>query len=254
MQIADLFPTESRLILNPYKLSGRDLIISALSELLFYGLLKLSECKVDGAQYQFIEIEAINGKQQLRNYHELILSAAKDHYQYYPEPIDKDSILTPIRLVRDVYGELNFKYFRFKNSYILSSLRKEKVCRTTFPFYYLKRILTKEGKELERRIKHLVAELENYYAYYKEHEPQKIRQIVEDLGPNILLAYNIKRISKELKIWKNEGFFDSEFSLYLNSINAESFDFEFSNLDLPSFEFPTLDPIDFGGDSPFGGD
>ncbi|MEQ8242054.1 hypothetical protein [Fulvivirga sp.] len=255
MQIADLYPTESRLILNPYKLSGRDLIISAISELLFFGLLKLSECEVDGSQYQFIEIGATNRKKQLRNYHELIILATEDHYEYYPKPIDKDSILTPIRLVRDVYGALNFKYFRFKNSYILSTLRKEKACRTTFPFYYLRAILTKEGKELERGLKHLVTELENYYAYYKEHDPQKIKRIIEDLGPNILLAYNIKRISKELKIWKNEGFFDSEFSFFMSPLTTESMgDFELPDLDLPVFEFPTLEPIDMVGDTPFSSD
>lgn len=251
MSISELHPTECRLLLNPYKITGRELIVSAINELIAFGHLTLDTCEMDGESRQYLKLTEAS-RESLKNYHILILTVAKEHYDFYPTPEDKDSILSPIRLVRDVYGTLKFSYFQFKRSYILGNLKSKRISRSVFPFYFIRLILTKKGIETQHRLKHLVTELEDYYMYYKENDPEKIKKIVTELGPNILLAYNIERISKELKIWKNEGFFEMGYTP--NPILLED-ELLFPDMDFPSFEAPTFDTPDLGGgDAIFGGD
>ncbi|UXX77898.1 hypothetical protein N7E81_11015 [Reichenbachiella carrageenanivorans] len=254
MKISELKPTEARLLLEPYKLGGKELIISAISELIFFKLLKIGTCELESATYQFVELGSESNSSKLKDYHRAILNCAREHYSYYSKPIDRDSLLSPDRLVRDVYSKMHFNYFYFKKSQIMWNLEVHDLFRRTFPFYYLKVILTKEGKALQQKLRDLLTELERYYAYYKENEPDKIKSILNELGPNILLAYNIEIIARELQIWANEGFFDSGMPFMFNPIAMESInDFELPDFDMPSFELPSFELPDLGGEIPFFG-
>ena len=62
---------------------------------------------------------------------------------------------------------------------------------------------------------------------------------MEELGPNILLAWNIRTIGKELKIWKDQGFFEANNSLLFDPVFTDfSGDFELPDFETPSFELP----------------
>lgn len=256
MKISELKPTESRLLLNPYKLTGRELVISAISELLFFNLIRIKVCEFDSVNYQILEFGAQTDQSNLREYQRLILGCVKDHYSHYPEPKNKESSLTPDRLLRDVYGIMNFNYFKFKRKQIIGNLQVRGLLRSVFPFYYIKSMYTEKGRELVKRLKHEVKELENYYLYYKNHEPGKIKEILKELGPNILLAYNIQSIIKELRIWKDEGFFDTHNMFLSDPVMIDLLNgFKMPDLELPSFEFPSFDFPDGGTDLPiFGND
>ncbi len=246
IKLNELFPSESKLLMDPYQLTGRKLIILSIIELLFLRRLQKQKVRFEETDVEILNLNNDRNLSNLRNYHLLILDLVKEHYSFYPEPVEKDALLTPDRLVRMVYGKMDYSYFRFKRKFVLGSLRKNKLCRYPFPFYYLKMIRTKTGKALYERLKGILQEIDVNFFHYKKEKQERLNEIISELGPNILFAYNHVEILKIKKKTHTGMPLPSESVLDALVID-DGFGFEFPDLDWPSFEFPDFDISDSVG-------
>lgn len=243
MKINNITPTESRLILNPYKLSGRELIISSINEMIFLKAIRLESIELDGCKYQIIKSNKDEDIKRINKYQLIILNCIKEHYQNYPETNAKDYLLIPYSLLLKVYEKLDFNYFNFKRVYIMWNLEGKEIFRQAIPFYYLKSIHSKKGKKYKSRLKYLLNELK-IQNDSEIKDWKKIKGILIELGPNIILVRDLEKISKKLNIEENKFFKDSDFQGFLGEFDFQFFnaimsrDYNFFPDEFPNFDFP----------------
>lgn len=256
--IENLSLTEARLLITPYKITGKELIASAISELIVLGFIELKEVEIATEKYQYIKLLPYQAAEVNRAYYELIINCIEDHYANYPEPDCTEAILTPERLIRHIYGRLKYNYFKFTKRYIIKPLQKKGLLRWVFPFYHIRLFRTKKGVEIKNQLEHLVQEVELYYAYYQKNDPDTLKRILKSLGAKVVLAYNIELVFKHLNIAKNISLVDPGLMLIYSrpySLIDVMSDFDLPDFNMPDIDFSNFDLPDFGIDIPFfGGD
>ena len=231
----DLTLTETKYFLKPYGTSHHELIVCAIKELILLKVIFVSSQNIENKVIQKLQLNKQHNV-LLNDYQKLIVGVIQNFYSS-SKYIDND-ILTPQDLTSLIYEALDFKSKRFTINYIHDTLNKKRLLKNRIPYYILRNIYTKDGKELRKVLENQFKDLINKFDSYVKYEPQKLNLILENLEFKYILAEEFDKIEDELceYIYENS---QQDFSLsdqfrFINDFSIHDLDIiEFSNFEMP---------------------
>lgn len=196
MKLSSLTPAETLMLLRPNNVSGKELLKYTFLNLIFNNILIIyKDWRKSNPRDKHARLHTfISRGTSFEQYQSL------EHQDIFAYPFKRKNLEFKLRfLLRKVYKQLGKKTPKFKSDYVYQDLKNKGYFKLSIGFgsyYYY--FLNNKGKKASKELKKQLDKIENDLPKFLNEDHSKAKELIHQLGSNILLlkCFNDDLINK----------------------------------------------------------